>query len=129
LTPIRSSNSTKAVSSLRVRLIDIGRTSTFTYKGQAVHVKQIGRELGVRFVLEESVRKSGDRVRITAQLIDAATDANLWADHLTLEVILPDKPRRAKEIAGGDEHRRDYRPDNEPVDTENRNATQCRYEH
>src|SRR6202521_4489582 len=56
------------------------RNSTFTYKGQAVDVKQVGRELGVRYVLEGSVRKGGDRVRITAQLIDAATGAHLWAD-------------------------------------------------
>ena len=56
----------------RIRLLFvIARTSTFTYKGQAVEVKQVGRELGVRYVLEGSVRKSGQRVRITGQLIDA----------------------------------------------------------
>src|SRR5262249_30015621 len=58
----------------------IARNSTFTYKGQAVDVKQIGRELGVRYVLEGSVRKAGGRVRITAQLIDATKGAHLWAD-------------------------------------------------
>jgi adenylate cyclase len=51
-----------------------------TYKGQTVDVKQVGRELGVRYVLEGSVRKAGGRVRITAQLIDAFTGAHLWAD-------------------------------------------------
>jgi adenylate cyclase len=58
----------------------IARNSSFTYKGQAVDVKQVGRELGVRYVLEGSVRKSGSRVRITAQLIDAMTGPHLWAD-------------------------------------------------
>jgi adenylate cyclase len=61
-------------------LLVIARNSTFTYKGKAVDIKQVGRELGVRYVLEGSVRKSGNRVRITGQLIDAATDAHLWAD-------------------------------------------------
>jgi TolB-like protein/Flp pilus assembly protein TadD len=66
----------------RVRwLFVIARNSSFTYKGRAVDVKQVGRELGVRFVLEGSVRKSGNRVRITGQLIDANTGAHLWADH------------------------------------------------
>jgi TolB-like protein/class 3 adenylate cyclase len=61
-------------------LFVIARNSSFTYKGQAVDVKQVGRELGVRYVLEGSVRKAGGRVRITAQLIDAVTGAHLWAD-------------------------------------------------
>jgi TolB-like protein/class 3 adenylate cyclase len=61
-------------------LLVIARNSTFTYKGKAVDIKQIGRELGVRYVLEGSVRKSGNRVRITGQLIDAATGTHLWAD-------------------------------------------------
>jgi adenylate cyclase len=61
-------------------LLVIARNSTFTYKGKAVDIKQVGRELGVRYVLEGSVRKSGNRVRITGQLIDAATGAHLWAD-------------------------------------------------
>ena len=65
----------------RIRwLFVIARNSSFTYKGQAVDVKQVGRELGVRYVLEGSVRKAGNRVRITGQLIDAATGAHLWAD-------------------------------------------------
>ncbi len=61
-------------------LFVIARNSTFTYKGRAVDVKQVGRELGVRYVLEGSVRKAADRVRITGQLIDAATGAHVWAE-------------------------------------------------
>src|SRR5260370_6724635 len=58
----------------------IAPNSSFTYKGQAIDVKQVGRELGVRYVLEGSVRKGGNRVRITAQLVDATTGAHMWAD-------------------------------------------------
>jgi TolB-like protein/class 3 adenylate cyclase len=58
----------------------IARNSSFTYKGKNVDVKQVGRELKVRYVLEGSVRKSGDRVRITGQLVDTSTGAHLWAD-------------------------------------------------
>jgi TolB-like protein len=54
-------------------LFVIARNSSFTYKGKAVDIKQVGRELGVRYVLEGSVRKAGNRVRITGQLVDAAT--------------------------------------------------------
>ena len=61
-------------------LFVIARNSSFTYKGRAVDVKQVGRELGVRYVLEGSVRKAGNRMRITGQLIDAASGAHLWAD-------------------------------------------------
>jgi adenylate cyclase len=61
-------------------LFVIARNSTFTYKGRAVDVKQVGRELGVRYVLEGSMRKVADRVRITAQLIDTATGAHVWAE-------------------------------------------------
>jgi TolB-like protein/Tfp pilus assembly protein PilF len=61
-------------------LLVIARNSTFTYKGKAVDIKQVGRELGVRYVLEGSVRKSGNRMRITGQLIDAANGTHLWAD-------------------------------------------------
>jgi adenylate cyclase len=65
----------------RIRwLFVIARNSTFTYKGQAVDVKQVARELGVRYVLEGSVRKGGNRIRITGQLIDAVTGAHLWAE-------------------------------------------------
>src|SRR5918994_1379351 len=59
----------------------IARNSTFVYKNRAVSVQQIGRELGVRYVLEGSVRRSGRRVRITAQLVDALTGVHLWAEH------------------------------------------------
>jgi adenylate cyclase len=58
----------------------IARNSSFAYRGKAIDVKQVGRELGVRYVLEGSVRKSGNRVRITAQLIDAGTGTHIWAD-------------------------------------------------
>src|SRR5262245_15251746 len=58
----------------------IARNSSFTYKGRSVDVRTIGRDLGVRSVLEGSIRRAGNRVRITAQLIDAATGAHLWAD-------------------------------------------------
>jgi class 3 adenylate cyclase/TolB-like protein len=60
-------------------LFVIARNSTFTYKGRAVDVKQVGRELGVRYVLEGSVRKSRDRVRIGAQLIDISSGAHIWS--------------------------------------------------
>jgi TolB-like protein len=66
----------------RIRWLSvIARSSSFTYKGRAIDVKQVGRELGVRYLLEGSVRKTGQRVRITAQLIETTTGAHLWADH------------------------------------------------
>jgi TolB-like protein/cytochrome c-type biogenesis protein CcmH/NrfG len=61
-------------------LFIIARNSSFTYKGKSVDIRQLGRELGVRYVLEGSVRKAGNRVRITAQLIDAADGHQVWAD-------------------------------------------------
>ncbi len=61
-------------------LFVIARNSSFTYKGRAVDVKQVGRELGVRYVLEGSVRKAANRVRITGQLVDATSGVHLWAD-------------------------------------------------
>jgi len=61
-------------------LFVIARNSSFTYKGRTVDVRQVGRELGVRYALEGSIRRAGDRVRITAQLIDATTAAHLWAE-------------------------------------------------
>ena len=61
-------------------LFVIARHSSFTYKGQAVTLKQVGQDLGVRYVLEGSVRKAGNRLRITAQLIDTTTDHHLWAE-------------------------------------------------
>src|SRR4029434_241201 len=63
-------------------LFVIARNSSFAYKGRAVDVKQIGRELRVRYVLEGSIRKSGSRLRISGQLIDTATGAHLWADRI-----------------------------------------------
>ena len=61
-------------------LFVIARNSSFTYKGRAVDVKQIGRELGVRYVLEGSLRKSGDRIRVTTQLVEAHTGKHVWAE-------------------------------------------------
>jgi adenylate cyclase len=87
----------------RIRwLFVIARNSSFTYKGQAVDVKQVGRELGVRYVLEGSVRKAGQRVRITAQLIDAATGTHLWADHFdgSLEDVFDLEDKVASSVAG-----------------------------
>jgi adenylate cyclase len=71
----------------RVRwLFVIARNSVFTYKGRAVNVKQVGRELGVRYVLEGSVRKAANRVRITGQLVDALNGAHLWANRFDGEL-------------------------------------------
>ncbi len=64
----------------------IARNSSFTYKGHAVDVKQVAKELGVRYVLEGSVRKAGDRVRVTAQLIDASTGNHIWAERYDREL-------------------------------------------
>src|SRR6516162_5882774 len=61
-------------------LFVIARNSSFTYKDKAVDIKRIGRELGVRYVLEGSVRKAANRLRITGQLIDAFSGAHIWAD-------------------------------------------------
>jgi adenylate cyclase len=71
---------TTALSRFRFLFV-IARNSSFTYKGRAVDVKQVGRELGVRYVLEGSVRKSGPRIRVTGQLIDASTGNHLWANN------------------------------------------------
>ena len=87
----------------RIRwLFVIARNSSFTYKGQAVDVKQVGRELGVRYVLEGSVRKAGQRVRITAQLIDTTTGAHLWADRFDgpLEDVFDLQDQVASSVAG-----------------------------
>jgi TolB-like protein/class 3 adenylate cyclase len=87
----------------RVRwLFVIARNSSFTYKGRAVDIKQVGRELGVRYVLEGSVRKGGDRVRITAQLIDATNGAHIWADRFdgTLEDIFDLQDQVTASIVG-----------------------------
>src|SRR5438045_2715554 len=87
----------------RIRwLFVIARNSSFTYKGQAVDVKQVGRELGVRYVLEGSVRKAGGRVRITAQLIDAISRAHIWADRFdgSLEDVFELQDKVASSVAG-----------------------------
>jgi TolB-like protein len=87
----------------RIRwLFVIARNSSFTYKGRAVDVKQVGRELGVRYVLEGSVRKAANRVRITGQLIDAATGAHLWADRFegTLDDIFELQDQVAERVVG-----------------------------
>jgi adenylate cyclase len=83
-------------------LFVIARNSSFAYKGRAVDVKQVGRELGVRYVLEGSVRKGGNRVRITGQLIDAATGAHLWADRFDgpLEDVFDLQDQVALNVAG-----------------------------
>jgi TolB-like protein len=69
-----------ALSKLRWFFV-IARNSSFIYKGKAVHLKQVAEELGVDYVIEGSVRKAGDRVRITAQLNDVATGSHIWAEH------------------------------------------------
>ena len=87
----------------RIRwLFVIADNSSFTYKGHAIDVKQVGRELGVRYVLEGSVRKDGRRVRISAVLIDATTGAHLWADRFdgSLEEIFDLQDQVAVSIAG-----------------------------
>jgi TolB-like protein/class 3 adenylate cyclase len=87
----------------RIRwLFVIARNSTFTYKGRSVDVKQVGRELGVRYVLEGSVRKAGQRVRITGQLIEALTGTHLWADRFdgSLEDIFELQDKVAISVAG-----------------------------
>ena len=65
----------------------ISCNTAFTYRNKPIDTKQIGRELGVRYVLEGSVRRSGNRVRVSAQLIDAATDAHLWADRFDIDSV------------------------------------------
>jgi TolB-like protein/class 3 adenylate cyclase/tetratricopeptide (TPR) repeat protein len=83
-------------------LFVIARNSSFTYKGKAIDVKQVARELGVRYVLEGSVRKAGQRVRITGQLIDTATGAHIWADRFdgTLDDIFDLQDRVASSVVG-----------------------------
>ena len=87
----------------RIRwLFVIARNSSFTYKGQAIDVKQVGRELGVRYVLEGAVRKAGGRVRISAQLIDAFSGVHLWADRFdgSLEDVFDLQDKVAVSVAG-----------------------------
>jgi adenylate cyclase len=68
-------------------LFVIARNSSFTYKGRAVDVKQVGRELGVRYVLEGSLRKAGDRIRVTAQLVEAETGKHVWAERYDRDLV------------------------------------------
>ena len=90
-----------ALSRLRWLFV-IARNSSFAYKGRAVDVKQVGRELGVRYVLEGSVRKAGNKVRITGQLIDASTGAHLWADRFdgTLEDLFDLQDQVTSSVVG-----------------------------
>ena len=92
----------------RIRwLFVIARNSSFTYKGQAVDVKRVGREFGVRYALEGSVRKAGGRVRITGQLIDALSGTHLWADRFdgSLEDVFGLQDQVASGVAGAIEPR------------------------
>jgi len=83
-------------------LFVIARNSAFTYKGKPVDVKQVAQELGVRYVLEGSVRKAGNRVRITGQLIDTTTGAHIWADRFdgSLDDIFELQDQVASNVAG-----------------------------
>ena len=83
-------------------LFVIARNSAFTYKGRAVDVRQVGRELGVRYVLEGSVRKAGNRIRITGQLVDATTGNHIWADRYDglLEDVFDLQDRITANVAG-----------------------------
>ena len=87
----------------RIRwLFVIARNSTFTYKGRVVNVKQVGRELGVRYVLQGSVRKAANRLRITGHLIDASTGEHLWADRFegTLENVFDLQDQMTESVVG-----------------------------
>ena len=87
----------------RIRwLFVIARNSSFTYKGRAVDIKQVGRELGVRYVLEGSLRKAANRVRITGQLIDATTGGHLWAERFegTLDDLFELQDQVAASVVG-----------------------------
>jgi adenylate cyclase len=89
--------------SINKSLFVIARNSTFAYKGKSPDIRQVGRELGVRYVLEGSVRKSGNRVRITGQLIDAINGGHLWAERFDgeLEDIFDLQDRVANRVIGG----------------------------
>jgi TolB-like protein/Flp pilus assembly protein TadD len=92
---------TAALSRLRWLFV-IARNSSFIYKGRSVDAKEIGRELGVRYVLEGSVRKTGNKVRITGQLIDATTGTHLWAERFegTLDDIFELQDQLAESVVG-----------------------------
>ena len=95
-------------------LFVIARNSSFTYKGRAVDVKQVGRELGVRYVLKGSVRKDGNRVRITAQMIEAETGGHLWTERFDR------RARRHFRAAGRDRAQRRRRNRAEPAASRSR---------
>src|SRR5689334_3535638 len=87
----------------RIRwLFVIARNSSFVYKGQAINVRQVGRELGVRYIVEGSVRRAGGRVRIAAQLIEAETGSHVWADRFdgSLEDVFDLQDKVALSVAG-----------------------------
>src|SRR6516162_7243958 len=87
----------------RIRwLFVIAQNSRFSYKGRSPDVKQVGRDLGVRYVLQGSVRKAGQRVRITGQLIDVASGVHLWADRFdgSLEDVFDLQDKVASSVAG-----------------------------
>src|ERR1700730_14435660 len=88
-------------------LFVIARNSSFAYKGKTPDLRQVGRELGVRYVLEGSVRKAGNRVRITGQLIDTTTGGHLWPDRTAggLQSIFDRKDRVASSVVGAIEPR------------------------
>src|SRR6202030_4140570 len=83
-------------------LFVIARNSSFDYTGNSTDLRQVGRELGVRYVLEGSVRKAGNRVRITGQLIDTTNGAHIWADRIdgTLDDIFELQDQVASSVAG-----------------------------
>ena len=83
-------------------LFVIARNSSFTYKGKAIDVRQVGRELGVRYVLEGSVRRAGDSLRITAQLVDATSGAQIWADRFDggISDVFKLQDRITEQVAG-----------------------------
>ena len=91
----------------------IARNSSYAYKGRAVDIREVARALGVRYVLEGSLRKAGDRVRITAQLIDAVSGAHLWADRYdgVVDNLFDFEDHIAERVAGAvrpvDQHGRD----------------------
>jgi TolB-like protein len=122
----------------RIRwLFIIARNSSFTYKGQAIDVKQVGRELGVRYVVEGAVRKAGQRVRITAQLIDATNGSHLWADRFDgfLEDVFELQDKVAVSVAGvieptlqaAEARRSSERPTNDLILLSHKNPTWCIY--
>src|SRR6185369_10472265 len=83
-------------------LFVIARNSSFTYKGRAVDVKEVGRELGVRYVLEGSIRKAANRVRITGQLVDATAGTSLWSERFesTLDDLFELQDQMATSVVG-----------------------------